>query len=696
MIGATHRKAPSLRPNRWFLLVLLLLFSTSSVVALWSTDTQAELKGPEETDRQVTLVVSHLLKKEHLSKHALDDDMSRRGLDNFLESLDPMKVYFTQADIDEFLANREKIDDMIKRGDISYGYTIFNRFLKRIDERLKLVDEFLEAEHDFTVDENVIIDPDVARYAASEEETRNRWRKRIKFDLLRLKVDDEITGDEAIEKLRRRYESFARRMNQTDHDELLEMFLTAVTTGFDPHTTYMAPSTLENFDISMKLNLEGIGAALMVEDGYTVVSKIIPGGAADKHGKLKATDRIVSVGQDDEGEMVDVRDMKLGDVVKLIRGKADTVVRLGVISEGETKTKIYTITRAKIELKDSEARAEVIKRGKKANGSPYVLGVIDLPSFYMDMQAAREGLTDFKSTTRDVRKILENFESQGVDAVVLDLRRNGGGSLTEAINLTGLFIDQGPVVQVKDADDRVQHYDDLDRGIAWDGPLVVLTSKFSASASEILAGAIQDYRRGIVVGDETTHGKGTVQSLLDLGSQLFRVPNAPNLGALKITMQQFYRPNGDSTQKRGVLSDVVLPSITNHMDVAESDLDFAIEFDRVPSARYSKYNMVNEQIVGDLRKLSSKRRADSDEFAERLDDINRYKEQKERKVVTLNEKKFIEQRKELDKEKEDEEQIKEQIEEKEEIFERNFYNDEVLDITVDYVQLLKNNRVATR
>jgi carboxyl-terminal processing protease len=279
---------------------------------------------------------------------------------------------------------------------------------------------------------------------------------------------------------------------------------------------------------------------------------------------------------------------------------------------------------------------------------------------------------------------------------VLDLRRNGGGSLTEAINLTGLFIDQGPVVQVKDPDGRVQHYDDLDRGIAWDGPLVVLTSKFSASASEILAGAIQDYNRGIIVGDEATHGKGTVQSLLDLGSQLFRVGGAPNLGALKITMQQFYRPNGDSTQKRGVLADVTLPSITNYMDVGESDLDFALDFDRVPAAEYNKYNMVSEPIVGQLRTASANRREKSADFAKRMKNIERYLVQKEKKAITLNEEKFAAERKELDKEKAEEDEIEDQVEADDEVFKREFYNNEVLNIAIDYIRALKDNKVAKR
>ena len=483
-------------------------------------------------------------------------------------------------------------------------------------------------------------------------------------------------------------------MHQFSSDDLLEMYLSAITTAYDPHTTYMSPSSLENFHISMKLKLEGIGAALMMNDGYTVVTKVIPGGAADKNGKLQPEDRIVSVGQGTDGEMVDVVDMNLNDVVKMIRGKAGTVVRLGVKPAGGNEVEIVKITRAKIELKDSEARSEVIPFGKKPDGSSYEIGVIDLPSFYMDMSAARKGLTDFKSTTRDVRRILEDFKSKGVDAVVLDLTRNGGGSLTEAINLTGLFIDRGPVVQVKDSDARVQHYDDTESGMVWDGPLVVMTSKFSASASEILAGAIQDYGRGIIIGDVATHGKGTVQSLLDLGNQIFNVPNPPNLGALKITMQQFYRPNGDSTQKRGVVVDVPMPSLTTHMDVGETDLDYPVKFDEVEAAPFKKVDDVTTPVVKQLNNLSAKRREGSEDFAKLNRRVEQYKKQKARKSVTLNEKKFFAERAELDADKEEEKKIKEQVSGERPVFRRNYYNDEVLAITVDYLQLLKDLQVA--
>jgi len=662
------------------------------VAGLWSS-VPAGLVSPRPNDRHVTNVVMSLVRHEHLSKRTLDDEISERGLQSFLKTLDPMKMYFYRSDVAEFMRRRHDLDDMLKEKDISFAYTVFRRFLTRVDERLRTIDGLLEQEFDFALDEEMLTDRDLLQYPLDETESLDRWRRRIKYDLLVLKGDKK-EDTEARDKLRRRYHSFAKRMHQADADELLEWYLTAITSSFDPHTTYMSRSTLENFRIQMRLNLEGIGAALQPVDGYTVVSKVIPGGAADEHGKLKPEDRIISVGQGEEGEMVDIVDMKLQDVVQLIRGKAGTVVRLGVIPASSSETKVYSITRAKIELKDSEARGEIIEEGKKADGSPLRIGVIDLPSFYMDMEAAGRGIEHYKSTTVDVKRILEDFNEKQVDVVVLDLRRNGGGSLTEAIELTGLFIESGTVVQVKDSGGHIQAFDDRDRGMSWGGPLVVVTSKFSASASEILAGAVQDYRRGLVVGDSATHGKGTVQSLLELGKQLFRIPNPPNLGALKITMQQFYRPNGDSTQRRGVLADVTLPSITDHMDVGEADLDYAIEFGTVPAARYPRYNMVAPEITQVVKSRSEARVRESEDFTKLVKNIERYKAQKEKKKVTLNETKFFAERAELDAEKEEEKQLEEQVQPDDEVVKRDFYFNEVLAITSDYFRLLQSNRLA--
>jgi carboxyl-terminal processing protease len=357
---------------------------------------------------------------------------------------------------------------------------------------------------------------------------------------------------------------------------------------------------------------------------------------------------------------------------------------------------VYDITRAKIELKDAEARGEVIESGQKPDGKPYKIGVINLPSFYMDMAGARQGQAEYKSSTRDCRRLLDDFKRQGVDGVVLDLRNNGGGSLPESISLTGLFIDTGPVVQVKDADKRVQPYDDVEPGVAWDGPLVVLVNKFSASASEIVAGAIQDYRRGLVVGDEATHGKGTVQSLLDLGRQLFqRLPNAPSLGAIKITMQQFYRPGGLSTQLEGVKSDIELPSITTHLPVGESDLDHAIAFDKVPRAEYQSTGRVSDEMVTTLRDRSAARVSADEEFGKVARDIAQYKKRKEEKTISLVESEFAKQWNEGKAADEEEKKLEEEMESRRRpVVKQDFYFDEAMNVTIDYLKALANGTAS--
>jgi carboxyl-terminal processing protease len=473
-------------------------------------------------------------------------------------------------------------------------------------------------------------------------------------------------------------------------DELLETYLSSLTSSFDPHTSYMSPGTLENFEIGMRLQLDGIGAQLKGEDGYTTIVELTPGGAADKDGRLKSKDRVVGVGQGTEGEIVDVVDMNLNEVVKLIRGKRGTTVRLKVIPVGENVPKVYDITRAKIELKDAEARGEVIEHGKKTDGTPYKVGVINLPSFYLDMAGAQQGQAEFKSSTRDCKRLLEDFRKQGVDCVVLDLRSNGGGSLPEAIKLTGLFIDKGPVVQIKDSDKQVRPYDDVDPGVVWDGPLVVLTSKFSASASEILAGAIQDYHRGLIVGDKSTHGKGTVQTLLDVGRQLFpRFDSSPQLGAIKVTIQQFYRPSGDSTQLEGVLSDVELPSITSHLPIGESDLDHALTFDRVPRADFAGSGKVTDGMVAMLREASAKRVQTNKDFEKLAGDIARYEKRKDEKTISLVESEFERQWNEgKAAEDEEEKKLEEMESQKKPVVRRDYYFDEALNVTIDYLKAL--------
>ena len=688
MTLTTHRNSRISHLHR-----ISLAVAAAFLAAAASQASIAKPNQPSANDRQITFAVATLMERDHLTGQRIDDTISERTLKAFIKDLDPLKLFFYQSDVDEFTRSKDKLDDQFKRGDIRFAYDIFARFLARVDERIQMAEAELQKPHDFSKDEEMVREPDELKFARTPEEAQDRWRQRVKFDLLK-ETADKVAMDEAIKKLTKRYESIRKSWQQTDDDELLERYLSAMTQSFDPHSSYMAPSTLDNFNIQMKLELDGIGASLRAVDGYTVVQNIIPGGAADKNGGIKPEDKIIAVGEGSNGPMEDIVDMKLNDVVKKIRGKRGTQVRLEVEPKDGAGRKNVTIVRDRIELKDSEARSQIIERGKKADGTPYKLGVIQLPSFYMDMDGARLGLNDYKSTTRDVRRLLEEFKTKNVDEVVIDLRWNGGGSLTEAVNMTGLFIDQGPVVQVKGSDGRSQPYKDPEPGLVWQGPMVVIINKFSASASEIFAGAIQDYGRGIVIGDHSTHGKGTVQQLFDLGNALFRLKQVPNMGALKLTIQQFYRPGGDSTQNRGVVSDVELPSLTTQLDVGESDLDYALKFNQVDPLPHDNFHMVDSGIVDGLRTRSKARLSNSDFFKKVDREIGKYKELKAKKTVTLNKDKFLKEREELDNDKEQEKMFDAMTDPSRPVYDMNGYGTEALDIAVDYLDLLGSNRVA--
>jgi carboxyl-terminal processing protease len=614
-------------------------------VGIFGSTLKADLTGPRSSDQRIVFIVSKLIQGEHIAKPELNDEISRRIASKFIEGYDPFKLYFTQSDVDVFNKKKDQLDDLLKAKDLSFPYEVFRKLLTRIEERVKLAEELLDAELDFAKDEQFTTEPDEIKYVQAGEKMTARWRRRIKYDLLQLKAD-EVEIKEAKDRLRKRYTTFLSRMKQTDDDDLVERYLNNVAASLDPHSSYFSPNTLEDFRIRLGLNYQGIGAELEEKEGAATIRRIIPGGAAEEAGELKAGDQIVEVGQGAEGEMVKVVEERLSDIIDKIRGPEGTIVRMGVIPAGEKKMKIYSITRAKITLADNAAKGKIIEQEGK--DGPVKVGVIDLRSFYVDMSGAKQGRGDYTSTTRDVRKILGDFRTKDVDVVLLDLRHNGGGSLSEAIRLTGLFIDIGPVVQVKDSAGRIEKYDDPESGMEWDGPLVVATSRFSASASEILAGAIQDYGRGIIVGDPTTHGKGTVQSLLELGPRLFGFRTGKNLGALKITIQKFYRPNGESTQRRGVKSDVVIPSLTTHISDGEADLDYALAFDKVPEAKHKNYAMLTNEIVRDLSTASATRRKASKDFKELTTSIADYVKQKKRHSVPLNEKAFLARQGELE------------------------------------------------
>jgi carboxyl-terminal processing protease len=640
-------------------------------------------------DRLVAQLVCEFLKQGHLSRPDIGDEVSRRLFRRFLKGLDPNKVYFLKSDIDEFKKRETELDDQLLQGDLSFPYKVYERLMTRIGERQKLVEEFVAANHDFTAQEYLETDADAIDWPKSDDEVRERWRKRIKFDLLMQRVGEKPVGeDEAKKKVLERYQSVLKRWKQVDNADLLELYLTELTTSIDPHSTYMSPTTLDDFEIAMRLNLDGIGAVLRSENGHTVVVEVVPGGAAGKDGRLKPDDKIVGVAQGD-GNFVDAVDMKLQDVVKMVRGARGTKVQLKVIPVGKIEPAVYELTRQKIELKSQEARGDVVEHGKKADGKPYLVGVIDLPSFY-GPGPGRRGNAEEKSATEDVRRLLKDFQAKHVDGVVLDLRRNGGGLLDEALALTGLFIDQGPVVQVKDAAGNVRRRNDPEKGTVYAGPLVVLVSRFSASASEILAGALQDYDRALVVGDTSTYGKGTVQTVVDLGDQVSRA-NPPKLGALKLTIQQFYRVNGDSTQGRGVVSDVVLPSLTEYLASGEKDQEYALPFDSVKAADHEDLGKVPADVKALLKERSQSRIKESADFKKLAKDIELFKERKARKKVPLNEKELREQfvRDDADKLDQKTKELTPSDAPSGEAaykFKKNFINDEVLQIMEDFVQ----------
>ncbi len=671
----------------------LLLVVTIALVFGGIRSIRAQLTKPTEQQQKVAKHIAAYLRQVHIRKRPIDDEFSREFLRSFLDTLDPLRLFFLRSDVEEFAASENTLDDSLNEGEYDVAWRMFKRFVQRLDERFSQIDRLVELEHDFTVDERILKDRSENEYARTSDELTEAWRKHVKLLILEGVAGGEDEKD-VKDRIRKRYRNLKRRMHQTDAYELIEMFVTSGTMLFDPHTTYMSPDTLESFEIAMRLELEGIGAALQSVDGYTVVMQIIAGGAADKDGRLKPQDKIVAVGQGQEGELVDIVDMKLREVVKLIRGKKGTTVRLEVLHDVAKTKETLVLERAKVQLSDREAHGEVFPippPDGDASAEPLKVGVIDLPSFYMDMAAARTGRNDYKSTTRDVRKILENFEKDGVDAVVVDLRQNGGGALPEAIDMTGLFIDTGPIVQIKDPRGNVETESDKDRGMAWAGPLVVLTSKFSASASEIFAGAIQDYGRGLVVGDASTHGKGTVQRLVDLGRGSF-LSKPEKMGALKITVSQFYRPTGASTQSRGVVPDIVLPSVRNHMEIGESVLDHAIEFDTIRPAGFQRLELIDASIVEKLSQASKKRRAESEDFADIETAITRYLEVKKNKWIPLQKEKYLAQHR-IDL-KDDTTGTEEpaatddegKASDEETPIRRDFYLDEVFAITSDYVR----------
>lgn len=655
-----------------------------------------QFSSASPSDQETAKLVASMISRYHISQKPLDDRISATLLTRFIKELDPQKLYFLKSDVDEFAKYKDQLDDLLKFGKVDFAYEVFALYLKRLDERVAIAHKLVEAPHDFSIEESMEVDGDKMSWAVDTKEINERWRKRIKFDLLTLNLD-KASEEDPRKRLHKRYDTLKSYAHATEDNEVLEMYLSSLAHCFDPHSSYMSPQTVEDFQIQMRLSLDGIGAALRSEDGMTVVAQIVAGGAAEKDGRLKVGDKIIAVSKPDE-EWHDVIEMKLNRVVRLIRGERGTKVRLKVLKESGV-TEEYVLTRQMIELKASEVKGEIIEMGDRFPELKGRIGVINIPSFYRDFSGAQEGKEDFKSTARDVQKVLKSFKDQGgVDAVMVDLRMNGGGALSEAIEVSGLFIDQGPVVQVKEQNGRIKSHDDDEEGVGYAGPLIVVCNRLSASASEIFAAAIKDYGRGIVIGDTTTHGKGTVQNVMPVSSQMFRVlPGAKDRGALKLTINQFYRVNGDSTQNRGVESDVVLPSLIDHMDLGESFLENALAFDHVAPARHADYDMVNPTIITNLNLSSQKRVAADPKFQQRLKDIERYKSRKNRKSISLNEETLKKEREE-DKAAREVEKEEEERETKTDlpVLAKTEYDNELLHISYDYASLLKAAKTAAR
>ncbi len=648
----------------------------------------AQAPNPKPADQITASVVVQLLERGHMAKPKIDDEVAKRWCKNFLKELDPQKHYFEKGDINEFMAKATTLDDKIREGNLDFAQTVFDRYLKRNDERLAEVMKLLEQQPDFTADESLPDDPDLYDFPADAAEAKERWRKKVKFELLQLKVVDKLEGEEAVKKLKIRYKDRNRAAHQVDMGDLLEFYLSSLTRTFDPHSSYMNAKTLDDtIGQTLHLSLEGIGASLQSEDGYAVVKEVVPGMAADKDGRLQPEDKIVGI-QKEDGSEIDLVEKKLADVVRHIRGPRGTKVRLIVQPAGTKERKIYELTRQKIELTEQHAKGQVIE-SKDDKGKTLKIGVISLPAFYGDTAAILKGDPDAVSATEDCRKLIKGFKKSGADAVMVDLRGNGGGLLNEAISLSGLFIDEGPVVQVKDAS-GVRHLDDDEEGTEWAGPLVVLIDHLSASASEIFAGVIKDYSRGLIIGDSSTFGKGTVQSIVPINEQL-RSRDYPPLGALKLTIQQFYRANGESTQVKGVAPDIHIPSLQDQADFGEGKMDNAIKFDSVPAQPHDRYNRVPADLVARLESRSWDRRKADPKFQKRDERIKKYAERKSKHLISLNEEKFradfVSDEEAAEGKAEEVKKDKKKKYHERSAWESDYYNDEVVRIVTDYLTL---------
>ncbi|HSG03959.1 MAG TPA: carboxy terminal-processing peptidase [Marinobacterium sp.] len=614
--------------QRLLIPMLALLLPLSAFAALEPTEIQSSaLKS-----------VARAFEKGHYRSQQLDDKLSALVFDRYIEILDPSRSYFLQSDIDNYSRFRDQIDDQIRKGDLSVAYSIYDLYLTRFNNRQNYLLDKLAAgiSYQFTDQDALPVSREDAPWFADQAEADNYWDKRLKSALLNLKLADR-TKEEAVETLTKRYTAQRNRAQQSEADDVFQTFANALANSYDPHTSYFSPRVSENFQINMSLSLEGIGAVLQTEDEFTKIVSLVPAGPADKSGQLNPADLIVGVAQGEDGEFEDVVGMRLDDVVQLIRGPKDSVVRLEVIPAGATDgsgRRIVSLVRNKVQLEEQAAQSRVIRINRE--GVDYKLGVIEVPAFYIDFAALQKGDPNYRSTTRDVAMLIDELKQQEIDGLIIDLRDNGGGSLREANELVGLFISRGPTVQIRDSNGRVDVLGDYDPQTAWTGPLTVMINRLSASASEIFAGAIQDYRRGLVVGNRS-FGKGTVQTLQPLEH-----------GQVKLTTAKFYRISGESTQHQGVAPDINFPALIDEQEIGESALDFALPWDQVRPVRYGRYSQLDRWLP-ELNNRSKQRTAGDPDFNHMREELRLIKEQKGITQIPLNEQALRDQREKFDK-----------------------------------------------
>jgi carboxyl-terminal processing protease len=607
-------------------LALLALAATATAVP----ETAAPL-NPTTEQRYTTRLATRFLTNYHYQGHELDDELSERVFEQYIRLLDPNRVYFLAGDIEQLERHRLRLDDALRTAEIEPAYEIFALYQRRVDQRIEHARSLLEddANFDFTVDEEYRFDRSEAAWAESREELDAIWRKRVKNDWLGLKLAEREV-DDIRETLLKRYSTIRKRVGEFNSDDVFQFFMNAFATSIEPHSSYMSPRLAENFEISMKLSLDGIGALLSSDGEYVEVQEIVTGGPADMDGRLKAGDRIIGVAQGDE-DVVDVVGWRLDDVVDLIRGERETRVRLEILPAKtglKGATEILELVRNEVKLEEQAAKASVEEIETESGARR--IGIIDVPVFYVDFRGRARNEPNFRSSTRDVRRLINELRGQDIDGLVIDLRGNGGGALVEATTMTGLFIDEGPVVQIRDARGRVSIETDNEPGMAWDGPLAVLVDRSSASASEIFAAAIQDYGRGIILG-EPTFGKGTVQNLFNLDNYV--TDKDKQLGQLKLTMAKFFRINGGSTQERGVVPDILLPSYGDPSEYGESSLDYAMPWSSIDSLEFKPLADLSPLLPSATTRHLARR--DNDEISALIDDFERYDELEQRTSVSL-------------------------------------------------------------